>query len=47
MQAVLWGCCNNVRQLLRYGADKNLKDSGGFEALRLANPPNQNEEEGY
>jgi hypothetical protein len=34
--ACLAGCCDNVRQLLRRGADASLRDCDGFTATQLA-----------
>lgn len=47
MQAALWGRYENVRHLLKYGADKNLKDSDGFKAIDFAYSSDRNEEERY
>lgn len=47
MQAALWGRYENVRHLLKYGADKNLKDSNGFKAIDFAYSSDGNEEERY
>lgn len=47
MHAALWGRYENVRHLLKYGADKNLKDSDGFKAIDFAYSSDRNEEERY
>lgn len=47
MEAALWGRCENVKHLLRYGADKNLQDGDGFKAIHLADSSDRNEEERY
>lgn len=47
MHAALWGRYENVRHLLKYGADKNLRDSDGFRAIDFADSSDRNEEERY
>lgn len=47
MHAALWGRYDNVRHLLTYGADKNLKDNEGLKAIDFACSSDRNEEERY
>jgi hypothetical protein len=47
MQATLWGRLENVRILLGYGTNKNLRDRNGFKAIHLAETSHQNEEDRY
>ncbi|EXJ64571.1 hypothetical protein A1O7_00908 [Cladophialophora yegresii CBS 114405] len=46
-EAALWGRCQNVKVLLKHGADRSLKDHDGFIALQFAEPSARNEEERY
>jgi hypothetical protein len=45
MEAALWGRHDNVRHLLDYDADKDLRDCEGLRAVDLAKASHRNEEE--
>lgn len=47
MEAALWGRIDNVRHLLAYGADCDLFDNDGYQAIDLAGISLRNEDERF